>query len=61
MAEGIEGAEQVRFLMANGCKKVQGPLFGRPAPARDLAAIISRDMRKSIEGESAATGTVAAA
>jgi diguanylate cyclase (GGDEF)-like protein len=60
MAEGIEGAEQVRFPMASGCEKVQGPLFGRPVPARDLAAIISRDMRKSVEG-APATGTVAAA
>jgi hypothetical protein len=37
--------------MANDCQKVQGFLFGRPTPARDLAAIIAKDMRNAIESE----------
>ena len=51
-AEGIERAEQVQFLVSNACENVQGYLFGRPAPARELAAIIAKDVRKSAaEGE----------
>jgi diguanylate cyclase (GGDEF)-like protein len=50
-AEGIERAEQAHFLMSNDCQNVQGFLFGRPAQARDIAAIIAKDMRKAAEGE----------
>ena len=40
--------------MSNDCQKVQGFLFGRPARASDLAAIIAKDMRNAIgETESA--------
>jgi len=47
-AEGIERVEQAHFLMSNDCQNVQGYLFGRPAHVGDLAAIIAKDMRKSI-------------
>ncbi len=50
-AEGIERAEQAHFLMSNDCQKVQGFLFGRPTSARDLAAVIAKDMRNAIEGD----------
>ncbi|MGH6923562.1 MAG: putative bifunctional diguanylate cyclase/phosphodiesterase [Propylenella sp.] len=50
-AEGIERAEQAHFLMSNDCQNVQGFLFGRPAHARDIAAIIAKDMRKAADGE----------
>jgi EAL domain-containing protein (putative c-di-GMP-specific phosphodiesterase class I) len=50
-AEGIERAEQAHFLMSNDCQNVQGFLFGRPAPALEIAAIIAKDMRKAAEGE----------
>ena len=48
LAEGVERAEQAHFLMSNDCHNVQGFLFGRPVPARDLAAIISKDLRKAV-------------
>lgn len=48
LAEGIERAEQVRFLMSNDCRKVQGYLFGRPTRTSEVAAIIAKDMRNAI-------------
>ncbi len=48
LAEGVERAEQVQFLMSNDCRKVQGFLFGRPTAAQDLAAIIAKDTRNAI-------------
>ncbi len=51
LAEGIESAEQALFLMSNDCQKVQGFLFGRPSQKRDLAAIISKDMRNALGAE----------
>lgn len=51
LAEGIERAEQAHFLMSNDCQKVQGFLFGRPAHKRDLAAIVAKDARNSVEGD----------
>jgi diguanylate cyclase (GGDEF)-like protein len=48
LAEGVENPEQAHFLMSHSCRKVQGFLFGRPAPLAELGAIIARDMRKGI-------------
>ena len=53
-AEGVERAEQAHFLMSNDCQYVQGFLFGRPAPVRDLGAIISKDLRKAVSDASQA-------
>jgi diguanylate cyclase (GGDEF)-like protein len=36
-AEGIETPEQLEWLKSTGCANGQGYLFGRPAPARELA------------------------
>jgi diguanylate cyclase (GGDEF)-like protein len=48
LAEGVERAEQAHFLVSNACRNVQGYLFGRPAPMRDVAAIIAKDLRKAV-------------
>jgi diguanylate cyclase (GGDEF)-like protein/PAS domain S-box-containing protein len=36
VAEGVESEGQLDFLLANGCKRFQGYLFGRPGPAQAL-------------------------
>ena len=40
-AEGVETAEQLATLRAEGCTEVQGYLFSRPRPACDVASIIA--------------------
>ncbi|MDZ7748987.1 MAG: PAS domain S-box protein [Halofilum sp. (in: g-proteobacteria)] len=37
IAEGVETAAQRDFLLAGGCHRAQGYLFGRPAPTGELA------------------------
>jgi EAL domain-containing protein (putative c-di-GMP-specific phosphodiesterase class I) len=39
-AEGVETQEQFERLAAEGCTEVQGYLFGRPAPARQVPLTI---------------------
>lgn len=56
LAEGVERAEQAHFLLSNDCRNVQGFLFGRPAPTRDLGAIIAKDLRNTLAGEPAPAG-----
>ncbi|MCX4242110.1 EAL domain-containing protein [Paraliomyxa miuraensis] len=41
-AEGIETAEQLRFVRALGCELGQGYLFGRPMPAPAATAMLHR-------------------
>jgi EAL domain-containing protein (putative c-di-GMP-specific phosphodiesterase class I) len=38
IAEGVESADELTFLRANGCAIGQGYFFSRPLPAEDLAA-----------------------
>jgi EAL domain-containing protein (putative c-di-GMP-specific phosphodiesterase class I) len=38
VAEGVETQAQFDFLMANGCDRFQGYLFGRPVPLAQLQA-----------------------
>lgn len=61
LAEGIERAEQAHFLMSHDCQKVQGYLFGRPARAIDIGAIIAKDMRNAAGSEAAPARATSAA
>jgi len=40
VAEGVETAEQMAMLEAEGCTDMQGFLFSRPRPASDLAKML---------------------
>ena len=40
-AEGVENEDQLARLIAEGCTEVQGYLFSRPYPARDVGRMIS--------------------
>lgn len=53
-AEGVESAEQARFLADHHCDAVQGFFFGRPMPATDVPVAIVRDFqRRHLEAEAA--------
>ena len=41
IAEGVETREQLDSVHAEGCREVQGFLFGRPAPANELHGVIA--------------------
>ncbi len=43
-AEGVETTAQLDQLRAEGCDQVQGFLFSRPVPARDVVALLGRTM-----------------
>ncbi len=43
IAEGIETAEQLRSLLANGCTHMQGYLLGRPVPAEEFEAQLNSE------------------
>ncbi|MFD1776817.1 putative bifunctional diguanylate cyclase/phosphodiesterase [Paenibacillus rhizophilus] len=42
IAEGVEKREQANFLLAHGCKHVQGFLFYRPLPAGEIGPLLKR-------------------
>ena len=43
LAEGVETAEQVAALRAEGCDEVQGFFFSRAVPADEFIALVKRD------------------
>jgi len=40
VAEGVEEPRQAEFLRARQCTELQGYLFGRPAPAEAIEALL---------------------
>lgn len=48
VAEGVENAEQARFLAQNGCNTVQGYLFSPPLSAEQLSLWMSSDTTVSV-------------
>jgi EAL domain-containing protein (putative c-di-GMP-specific phosphodiesterase class I) len=40
IAEGVETAAQLDFLLESGCNAVQGYHIGKPMPAAELAALL---------------------
>jgi EAL domain-containing protein (putative c-di-GMP-specific phosphodiesterase class I) len=47
VAEGVENADQLNFLRANGCDIVQGHLFGDAMSANDFRALLVADSEGS--------------
>nr|WP_269634857.1 EAL domain-containing protein [Paenibacillus zanthoxyli] len=47
IAEGVDSEEQVDFLMAHGCKYMQGFLFYRPLPAKEIRPLLQKNCRES--------------
>jgi len=41
IAEGVEKAEQMDFLKAEGCEKAQGFFFGRPVPPDAIEVLLT--------------------
>jgi diguanylate cyclase (GGDEF)-like protein/PAS domain S-box-containing protein len=44
LAEGVEGPEQLEYLLAKGCDRAQGYHFGKPVPAQEFQAMLLRQM-----------------
>ena len=42
--EGVETQEELDYLKGQGCTEAQGFFFGRPAPAREALALMSKQV-----------------
>ena len=43
VAEGVETAEQLKFLAGESCNEIQGYFIGRPKPIADYADVVGRE------------------
>jgi EAL domain-containing protein (putative c-di-GMP-specific phosphodiesterase class I) len=43
IAEGVETEKQRQILLDNGCTNYQGYLFGKPVPADEFEALLSKN------------------
>jgi EAL domain-containing protein (putative c-di-GMP-specific phosphodiesterase class I) len=50
-AEGVETAEQLAFLRAQGCNEAQGYYFSKPLPADSFAALVRDKSTRASWGE----------
>jgi EAL domain-containing protein (putative c-di-GMP-specific phosphodiesterase class I) len=41
-AEGVETAEQLAYLRAEGCDELQGFYFGHPVPAAEITRVFAK-------------------
>ena len=41
-AEGVETDDQLAQIRAEGCTDVQGYIYSKPLPARDIPALLAR-------------------
>jgi diguanylate cyclase (GGDEF)-like protein/PAS domain S-box-containing protein len=48
LAEGVETAEQVAALRAEGCDEVQGFFFSKAVPAEEFIALVQRDAEAAL-------------
>jgi diguanylate cyclase (GGDEF)-like protein len=51
IAEGVETAEQMNVLLAEGCIAMQGYLFSRPKPAAQIRAMLARARLPALEAD----------
>ena len=61
LAEGVETAEQLAFLRAQGCDEVQGYLLGRPQPEADALTNGAAQIATPLSGEGQSAEARAAA
>ncbi|RLA73246.1 MAG: PAS domain S-box protein [Epsilonproteobacteria bacterium] len=44
IAEGVENEAQKKFLIENGCQNMQGYLYGKPMPSKEMETILTEMM-----------------
>jgi EAL domain-containing protein (putative c-di-GMP-specific phosphodiesterase class I) len=52
IAEGVETQSQADFLLANGCKNMQGFLFSKALPAEEITLLLQKQSRRTATTQS---------